>query len=299
MTNTTALQVTNFNFYGDDIIALKDNATGEIYTSINSVLRGIGFTDKNQIRKRRDKWINDIVISKGICVFNIPTSEGVSKNGTPMNMQEVHCISQHKLPLALAKINITPSIKKKQPELATRLELYQDKCADVLASVFIDHKTPDQVSMQQYIQPIVDSFNTFTKTVNDTLQLMNNRILKLEESHIQPQQPAIQNKRYSYWTSKMFPKYQLLMEHFRITQYKELYKQLYWELQNTYPDIELNQIIDDYCYENHFDSCFTLDAIEHDKTVRILFERMVDNLLEKYNLTPESKHVKYKTIFDE
>lgn len=79
----TALQVTNFNFYGDELIALKDNSTGEIYTSINSVLKGIGFTDKDQIRKRRDKWINDIVISKGICVFNIPTYDGVTKNDTP------------------------------------------------------------------------------------------------------------------------------------------------------------------------------------------------------------------------
>ncbi len=54
MTNNTALQVTNFNFYGDELIALKDNATGEIYTSINSVLRGIGFTER-QIRHNRDK----------------------------------------------------------------------------------------------------------------------------------------------------------------------------------------------------------------------------------------------------
>ncbi len=78
MTNNTALQVTNFNFYGDELIALKDNATGEIYTSINSVLRGIGFTDKDQIRRRRDKWINDIVISKGVVKFNIPTQEVVA-----------------------------------------------------------------------------------------------------------------------------------------------------------------------------------------------------------------------------
>lgn len=55
MTNSTALQVTNFNFYGDELIALKDNATGEIYTSINHVLKGIGFTDDEQIRRRRDK----------------------------------------------------------------------------------------------------------------------------------------------------------------------------------------------------------------------------------------------------
>ena len=51
MTNNTGLQVTNFNFYGDELIALKDNATGEIYTSINSILRGIGFTDKENKKK--------------------------------------------------------------------------------------------------------------------------------------------------------------------------------------------------------------------------------------------------------
>ena len=62
------------------------------------------------------------------------------------------------------------------------------------------------------------------------------------------------------------------MDYFGISQYKDLYKQLYWELENTYPEIELNQLIDDYCYENHLDRCFTLDAIEHDKTVRQLFE---------------------------
>ena len=142
MTNNTALQVTNFNFYGDELIALKYNATGEIYTSINSVLRGIGFTDKVQIRKRRDKWINDIVISKGVVKFNIPTQEVVTKNGTTLfDEKDTYCISQHKLPLALAKINITPKMKQNQPELASKLELYQDKCADVLASVFIDNKT--------------------------------------------------------------------------------------------------------------------------------------------------------------
>ena len=100
----------------------------------------------------------------------------------------------------------------------------------------------------------------------------------------------------------MFPKYQLLMDYFGIEQNKELYKQLYHEFQNMYPDIELNQIVDDYCYDNKLDSCFTLDAIEHDKTVRRLFEGMVDNLLEKYGLNTDiTKDVKIikKTIFDD
>ena len=139
------------------------------------------------------------------------------------------------------------------------------------------------------------------KSINDTLQSMNDRISKLEELQ-QPTQPTqlpqIPKKRFSYWASKMFPKYQLLMDYFGISQYKDLYKQLYWELENTYPEIELNQLIDDYCYENHLVSCFTLDAIEHDKTVRKLFECIVDNLLKKYDLLSESNTVKHTTIFD-
>lgn len=66
-----------------------------------------------------------------------------------------------------------------------------------------------------------------------------------------------------------------------------------------YPDIELNQVVDDYCYENKLESCYTLDAIEHDKTVRVLFEAMVDSLLEKYELISTSGPVKQKTIFDD
>lgn len=65
-----------------------------------------------------------------------------------------------------------------------------------------------------------------------------------------------------------------------------------------YPDIELNQVKDDYCYENKLDNCFTLDAIEHDKTVRMLFEYMVDGLLEKYELVSALSPVRQKTIFD-
>lgn len=63
--NNTALQVTNFNFYGDELIALKDNATGEIYTSINSILRGIGFTQR-QIKHIHKKWCEDVIVSKGV-----------------------------------------------------------------------------------------------------------------------------------------------------------------------------------------------------------------------------------------
>lgn len=292
MNSQTALQVTDFNFYGDELIALKDNATGEIYTAINSILKGIGFIDKDQIRKRRDKWINDPVVSKGTSTFNIPTSEGVTKKDTPMNNQAVYCISQHKLPIALAKINITPKMKQTQPELASKLELYQDKCADVLASVFIDHKTVSDTN----IQPITGTLNTIISTLTTLTQTMTSMQQEIN-SLKKPQQ--LPKKKWSYWSTKMYPKYQLLTDYFHIT-HKELYKNIYNELQNTYPDIDLNQEIDDYCYENKLDSAYTLDVIEHNLTLRKLFESVVDNLLNKYNLADTYNiNTRIPTIFDE
>ena len=94
----------------------------------------------------------------------------------------------------------------------------------------------------------------------------------------------------------MYPKYQLLTEYFQISN-SELYKNLYIELQNMYPDIDLNQIIDDYCYKNNLDSAYTLDVIERDTTLRSLFEDMVDNLLERYNLVENNINVYQETIF--
>lgn len=288
MMNNTALQVTNFNFYGDELIALKDNATGEIYTAITHVLRGIGFNDK-QIEHQQRKIINDEILKSHTLKFS-----GVDLNMPSIN--EIWCISQHKLPLALAKINITPKMKKTQPELSERLLRYQDKCSDVLASVFIDHKSIVQIT----IQPILDTLNTFTKTVNDTLLSMNERMSKLEEAQEQVKK-SLPQKRFSYWNSKMFPKYQLLMDYFEIPTGKNeiLYKELYKEFHNTHPDIEINQIVDDYCYGNGLESCFTLDAIENDKTARKLFETMVDSLLEKYELVSENITIREKTIFDD
>ena len=206
MNTQTALQITDFNFYGDNLIALKDNATGEIYTAINSVLRGIGFIDKEQIRKRRDKWINDPVISKGVVKFNIPIQEVVTKNDTTILDKETYCISQHKLPIALAKINITPKMKQTQSELAEKLELYQDKCADVLASVFIDHKTVSDMNKQ----PITETLNAITNTLTtltQTMASMQQEINTIKET--QSFQPKLPKEKWSYWSTKMYPKYQL------------------------------------------------------------------------------------------
>lgn len=178
-------------------------------------------------------------------------------------------------------------MKREQPEITLKLELYQDKCADVLASVFIDNKSVSDINLQ----PLIDVITTLSSSIVTMQQDITS--IKLAQENIQKQIPK---KRFSFWATKMFPKYQLLMDYFGIQENKDLYKELYKEFHNMYPDMELNQIIDDYCYENKLDSCYTLDAIEHDKSVRSLFEAMVDGLLEKYELISNLNSVRQKTI---
>ena len=296
MTNTnnqnTALQVTNFDFYGDNLIAFQDNATGEIYTAINSVLRGIGFTDKDQIRKRRDKWINDVVISKGVVKFNIPTQEVVTKNDTTLfDEKETYCISQHKLPLALAKINITPKMKQNQPELVSKLELYQDKCADVLASVFIDHKIP----LQPNLQPLIDSLSILTQTITTMQQDINT----LKESQIQKKLPE---KKYSRWKTNTFNKLNTLLSYVNThseetLKLSEIIHLVIQETEDTY-NIEINDYVEAYKSEFNLDTNpYAIDVINHYKDIKDMFTLTLDSIMDKLNLSENTKSSS-KNIFD-
>ena len=151
------------------------------------------------------------------------------------------------------------------------------------------------------INSLISTMKTISDTMLEIQKSTNERLDRLENSlketqSVQPQQ--LPKKKWSYWSTKMYPKYQLLTDYFHIT-HKELYKNLYRELQNTYPDIDLNQEIDDYCYENKLESAYTLDVIEHNLTLRKLFESVVDNLLDKYNLAESANiNTRISTIFD-
>jgi toxin-antitoxin system, toxin component, bro family len=146
------------------------------------------------------------------------------------------------------------------------------------------------------IQALAQSVNNLVQKIDSKFNSLESRVSTLENNTTIPK--ALPKKqRFTYWQSKMFPKYQALADYFEI-QLKDLYKNLYREFQNIYHDIELNQIVDDYCYENKLETCYTLDAIEHDKTVRVLFEQLVDTLLEKYDLVLNKEKLVVSTIFD-
>lgn len=142
------LIVKDVNFQGTTLLAIQDKDTKKIYAGINLILRDLGF-DERQIEYRRNKWNADKVISKGVQKFSYPLEKG--------GIQEAYCIDIMKLPLALAKIEITPKMEKEMPDLSFRLEMYQERCADVLANEFIikeEKKTENQVQFKEIVEVI-------------------------------------------------------------------------------------------------------------------------------------------------
>lgn len=279
----TALQVTNFDFYGDNLIALQDNATGEIYTAINSVLRGIGFTER-QVRHNRDKWLNDLIVSKGCQNFVIPMENGVS--------QETYCISNRKLPIALTKISITPKMKQSQPELVSKLELYQDKCADVLASVFIDHRMPNQPNLQ----PLIDSLSILTQTIT----IMQQDINILKESQTIKKLPE---KKYSRWKTNTFNKLNTLLSYVNThseetMKLSEIIHLVIQEIEDTY-GIEINDYVDAYKSEFNMDTNpYAIDVINHYKDIKNMFTLTIESIMNKLYLTDNNTNNSKKNIFD-
>lgn len=170
--------------------------------------------------------------------------------------------------------------------------IFMDWVWDIIEKYRHNKLIPD---LSQITSTLTTITNTLT-TLAQTMTSMQQEINSLKET--QSVQPKLSKKKWSYWSTKMFPKYQLLTDYFQISN-TELYKNLYRELENTYPDIDLNQEIDDYCYENNLESTYTLDVIEHNLTLRKLFEAIVDNLLNKYNLADTYNiNTRTSTIFD-
>lgn len=142
-------------------------------------------------------------------------------------------------------------------------------------------------SMSQAITTLTTNMISVQQDIQDLKQSQRNRYL-LE-------------KRYpSSWYKKIAPKYKMLMEYFDCDR-KELYSSIYKELEDTY-DVDINQIHEDYCYENHLlkDECYPMDAIEHDSKLRDALTLLIDSSLVKYGLKTEEeiKNFKRETLFD-
>lgn len=173
---------------------------------------------------------------------------------------------------------------------------FMDWCWDVIER-YRNHQGFTNTIDNTAINTLTQAITTLTTTFTQTVTIMQQDIATIKEQQLQAQK-QISKKKFSSWTKRMFPKYRLLMEHFDVT-LKDLYHNLFLEFQNLYSDIDLTQMQEDYCFENGLENCYTMEVIEHNKELRTLFEHMVDDLLDRYKLKPDSdeEYTIRKTIF--
>ena len=120
------LEIKRVPFMGTELMAARD-ADGQIWAGVRWMCDGIGLS-RNQRDNQIEKIKVDKALNKGAGNFLLPTNGG---------NQKCLCLKLDYVPLWLAKIAITPKVERDTPELAARLEQYQLKAKDVLASAFL------------------------------------------------------------------------------------------------------------------------------------------------------------------
>lgn len=106
-----------------------------VWVGVKWICDGLGLSE-DRGKYERKKIQKDLVLSKGVNFYPLGTDNANS---------DVLCLMLEYLPLWLAKISITPTMKKENPELADRLVEYQLKAKDVLAEAFLSKKKEEIV----------------------------------------------------------------------------------------------------------------------------------------------------------
>jgi len=125
------LEVRNVPFMGTDLVAAQDES-GQVWAGVRWICDGIGMSE-GQMKRQIANIRADRVLSK--------SGSNLILNKTGNGTREVFCLKLDYVPLWLAKINITPLMEQENPELADRLEQFQLRAKDVLATAFLPAQT--------------------------------------------------------------------------------------------------------------------------------------------------------------
>jgi len=124
---------------------------------------------KRQVNNIRE----DIVLSRGCEIIKV--------NLNDTQTRDLLCIELDFLPLWLAKISITPKMKKNSPEVVEKLIQYQLKAKDVLANAFVHNVT--QIVPRTYKEALQALLAEIEE--NEKLE-QEKQILMLENQELKP-----------------------------------------------------------------------------------------------------------------
>lgn len=255
------------NFNGAKLIGVKGN-DDKVYVGMKWVVTGIGFNDRKG-RAEVTKASEDEVIRLGMNKIKLDTGFGI---------KEVYCLDIDFLPLWLAKISITPTIKREQPEVADKMVQYQLKAKDVLAEAFLGKEPPMCIE----------------DTLIQQLQVMKEMRLnqeRMEQKQIE-QEKELNNikdvlcftpKKWRDWVNEQFNKICAIKRNYRDKKnysYDELNKRaginLWLRVENMKKRMKKNGAT-----KTAIKNTGALDVIESDKKLKEIYSMIVKELVLK------------------
>lgn len=277
------LEVKDVNFNGATLRAAQD-VNNIIWVGVRWICEGLGLTE-DQMKNERKRINKDLVLSKGGSNLTLPTKGGE---------QDVLCLMLDFLPLWLAKISITPKMKKENPVLVDNLVEYQLKAKDVLAEAFLGKKKEEiiphqntqtiQLQMPMYDDQFAELNRKIDKMYSDMGKL-SQIILEGSKTNILPEKKinnnisvgAIEEK---FWKQKIYGMIgNLLQKSNKFSNVKEVMKYIYDYMRKNY-GIVWEQESREYMEENN---CVTrpntIDIVYNNETYRSIFESVLTDLI--------------------
>ena len=189
----TGLAIKDVEFNGAALRAAQDTEN-IIWVGVAWVCRGIGLS-QGQEKRQVANLKNDIVLSQGVANLQLPTNGG---------NQKALCLKLDFLPLWLAKISITPTMKRENPQLVENLITYQLKAKDVLAAAFLYNKEETNPSVFEYERKI-DHLESKIDKMYEDMGTLAKMFLDWKETTDKRTFPVVTDRNTS-WKSSMYEK---------------------------------------------------------------------------------------------
>ena len=203
---------------------------------------------------------------------------------------EMLCLKLDFLPLWLAKISITPTMKKENPQLVENLIEYQLKAKDVLASAFLNKDAI--IPVENYSQQIADLQNIIMEMRQENQKMykdmsaLANIILDWKESFGKstPVKPVFpESNVYTSWKKDMYKKMDHICENTtRFGKRNDVMKWMYRYMNKKY-GVVWDQEEREYKERNHTSiSPSTIDIVLDKPMIKSIFESVLADLEYEY-----------------
>ena len=266
----TGLAIKDVEFNGATLRAAQDSEN-IIWVGVAWVCQGLGLSE-DRIKYERKKIQKDLVLVQGVKFY--PLGSGNSDT-------DVLCLKLVFLPLWLAKISITPTMKRENPQLVENLITYQLKAKDVLAEAFLYNKEETAPNILKYEQKI-DRLESKIDKMYEDIGILAKMFLDWKETTAQKTLPVAIDKNAS-WKSIMYEKMDRICANTTDFEKRaDIMKWIYRYMTRNY-GIVWDQELREYKERNKTHILpSTIDVVQDKPIIKSIFESVLSDLEYKY-----------------